>query len=69
MLAGAGAATAAALVTLAAVDDGAIDRGADIVLLVSLLALSRAAFRLVDPSDDAGVGEDAPRRERRADRP
>lgn len=48
MLAGAGAATAAALVTLAAVDDGAIDRGADIVLLVSLLALSRAAFRLVD---------------------
>ena len=49
MFAGAGAATVGALITLAAVDEGAIDRGADIVLLVSLLVLSHAAFRLVDP--------------------
>ena len=52
LLAGAGAATAGALVTLASVDEGVIDRGADVVLLLALLALSRAAFRLVDASDD-----------------
>jgi hypothetical protein len=50
-LIGAAGAACAALVLLASVHSGLVDSGADVVLVVSLLALSRAVFLLVDEEE------------------
>jgi len=65
-------AAALALVALAAIRNGALDAAAAVVLVLSLLLLVRAAFRLVDEierreEEAAGRGRsDWPRRRRRA---
>jgi hypothetical protein len=51
ILVAAGAAAALALGTLVTVRGQAIDIAAEVVLVLALLALARAAFRLVDQSD------------------
>lgn len=48
MLVGAAVAAAAALATTAAVYSGPVDTVADVVLVVALLALAHATFRLID---------------------
>ena len=65
-------AAALALIALAAIRNGALDAAAAVVLVLSLLLLVRAAFRLVDEierreEEAAGRGRsDWPRRRRRA---
>jgi hypothetical protein len=50
-----------ALALLASVRDGVVDAGADVLVVVSLLSLSRTAFDLVGNGESNAQGRDEPR--------